>query len=76
MKSLEEIHPYISIHALLAESDQLNAHALSGHFHFYPRSPYGERPGPKSRTPDKYYFYPRSPYGERHCQKMPKTGQY
>ena len=32
---------------------------------FYPRSPCGERPGPKSRTPDKYYFYPRSPYGER-----------
>ena len=33
----------ISIHALLAESDQLNAHTLSGHSHFYPRSPCGER---------------------------------
>ena len=44
MKSLEEIHPYISIHALLAESDNgrksLNALAE----YFYPRSPCGERP--------------------------------
>ena len=34
--------------------------------YFYPRSPCGERPGPKSITPDRYYFYPRSPCGERH----------
>ena len=33
--------------------------------YFYPRSPCGERPGPKSITPDRYYFYPRSPCGER-----------
>ena len=43
----ERYHLYcgadISIHALLAESDQLNAHTLSGHSHFYPRSPCGER---------------------------------
>ena len=37
-----------------------------GRQNFYPRSPCGERPGPKVMTPERYYFYPRSPCGERH----------
>ena len=34
----------ISIHALLAESDDYAAYALQVVAHFYPRSPCGERP--------------------------------
>ena len=33
--------------------------------HFYPRSPYGERPLIFTNTMLNAYFYPRSPYGER-----------
>ena len=33
----------ISIHALLAESDDCNAHGNTSFIHFYPRSPCGER---------------------------------
>ena len=45
MKSLEEIHPYISIHALLAESDNAGKGTNAGKAkNFYPRSPCGERP--------------------------------
>ena len=33
----------ISIHALLAESDHTKGNNLSYYFHFYPRSPCGER---------------------------------
>ena len=35
---------YISIHALLAESDPTVKTGLAYHRHFYPRSPCGERP--------------------------------
>ena len=55
----------ISIHALLAESDDRSP-ILSGHDrNFYPRSPCGERP-----TDGLFFligrnFYPRSPCGER-----------
>ena len=43
----------ISIHALLAESDPVHpGHALPSSFHFYPRSPCGERlPHPGSPRP-------------------------
>ena len=56
----------ISIHALLAESDQV---CICMVYYtckdFYPRSPCGERPsGAKADSPTKY-FYPRSPCGER-----------
>ena len=43
MKSLEEIHPYISIHALLAESDAHQNRINKSLPYFYPRSPCGER---------------------------------
>ena len=55
----------ISIHALLAESDEISTAIAAGRIHFYPRSPCGERP----RKPVLYWappnFYPRSPCGER-----------
>ena len=38
----------ISIHALLAESDVCLNGLLSGRYHFYPRSPCGERPPKKA----------------------------
>ena len=62
----------ISIHALLAESDNMSKSLNAKLEDFYPRSPCGERPGcqrPCERpTRD---FYPRSPCGERrpHGQK-------
>ena len=33
--------------------------------HFYPRSPYGERPSDFKNAKPAKHFYPRSPYGER-----------
>ena len=40
----------ISIHALLAESDDIVAAAeIAGHHNFYPRSPCGERRGMKAK---------------------------
>ena len=56
---------YISIHALLAESDHIHAPNRRPYQHFYPRSPCGERqdrPRPSAGIND---FYPRSPCGER-----------
>ena len=56
----------ISIHALLAESDNLRSCMPTGPRYFYPRSPCGERQKPPlivSANPP--YFYPRSPCGER-----------
>ena len=47
-----ETTPYrvvISIHALLAESDKRGRELLQKLFHFYPRSPCGERP-PRGRS--------------------------
>ena len=44
-------HPRISIHALLAESDQSLQRQRSPHRHFYPRSPCGERPECPSLLP-------------------------
>ena len=61
-KALQKI---ISIHALLAESDQQERGNRKAHVNFYPRSPCGERRSKaksKARLKD---FYPRSPCGER-----------
>ena len=38
----------ISIHALLAESDNVGRVFAKAEFYFYPRSPCGERPGKES----------------------------
>ena len=55
----------ISIHALLTESDR-SSYDLRGRVcHFYPRSPYGERPATSRNNKNNMNFYPRSPYGER-----------
>ena len=57
---------FISIHALLAESDVSHGLGLGEDANFYPRSPCGERPaGSWARVGTKSYFYPRSPCGER-----------
>ena len=57
----------ISIHALLAESDDMKMRMIRASKNFYPRSPCGERRGSQqlSARPTKD-FYPRSPCGERH----------
>ena len=56
----------ISIHALLAESDQLKRAAHPRQKHFYPRSPCGERHCSfRQRHVLTCDFYPRSPCGER-----------
>ena len=65
---------WISIHALLAESDfaitdltllpfDISIHALLAE----------SDPGPNSMTPDRYYFYPRSPCGERPLESWPDS---
>ena len=57
---------YISIHALLAESDAPNHNPCSRSRNFYPRSPCGERLS--ALAPEEnptQHFYPRSPCGER-----------
>ena len=55
----------ISIHALLAESDDLSYDGRRYDFYFYPRSPCGERPNNRTERPEQHDFYPRSPCGER-----------
>ena len=57
--------PGISIHALLAESDEYWVGGYGTANNFYPRSPCGERPRPPATAPTAVYFYPRSPCGER-----------
>ena len=57
---------WISIHALLAESDRARVRARAAEGYFYPRSPCGERPGKHHAVAERHnYFYPRSPCGER-----------
>ena len=47
----------ISIHALLAESDVCHSGVPYGHYHFYPRSPCGERREPTAlRTPHHIFL--------------------
>ena len=55
----------ISIHALLAESDDFRRAVKCGIAYFYPRSPCGERQFRKLLYPGSTNFYPRSPCGER-----------
>ena len=55
----------ISIHALLAESDAVVFGATALAYHFYPRSPCGERHANLRRHCGNDNFYPRSPCGER-----------
>ena len=55
----------ISIHALLAESDQKRPKHQTQTQNFYPRSPCGERLPFVMLSSGKEYFYPRSPCGER-----------
>ena len=55
----------ISIHALLAESDQQKSGDRKAYVDFYPRSPCGERPQCRTLASGIYDFYPRSPCGER-----------
>ena len=57
---------FISIHALLAESDQRYHRQAADRGYFYPRSPCGERlPACWRGCSLRYNFYPRSPCGER-----------
>ena len=55
----------ISIHALLAESDEILYILCWEVINFYPRSPCGERPFTRRTFAYVSYFYPRSPCGER-----------
>ena len=56
---------YISIHALLAESDRAIISNSNSVLDFYPRSPCGERLMVGKPPANSLYFYPRSPCGER-----------
>ena len=55
----------ISIHALLAESDQKLFRIVKPSHNFYPRSPCGERQLALCPLHHQQHFYPRSPCGER-----------
>ena len=56
----------ISIHALLAESDNSSVNTADKEANFYPRSPCGERRwGVRKAVGSLMDFYPRSPCGER-----------
>ena len=55
----------ISIHALLAESDDTGKEFWPSRSNFYPRSPCGERPANRTDPSAILDFYPRSPCGER-----------
>ena len=58
----------ISIHALLAESDNQITLSDDNVVNFYPRSPCGERPHRRrQKVQPSQHFYPRSPCGERHA---------
>ena len=57
----------ISIHALLAESDNVRITHNPGPCYFYPRSPCGERHLQYLCELSLQNFYPRSPCGERQC---------
>ena len=62
---VREIIQWISIHALLAESDRALRQLQSALRHFYPRSPCGERRIIDIINNIIDNFYPRSPCGER-----------
>ena len=60
-----ELLKNISIHAPREGSDRPTAGAPGQSWHFYPRSPRGERHSHSQRLRVQPYFYPRSPRGER-----------
>ena len=60
-----DVENCVSIHALLAESDQAAAAVAFLVARFYPRSPCGERRCGGEATAPTHCFYPRSPCGER-----------
>ena len=65
------MYALISIHALLAESDEGKLDADLWVLYFYPRSPCGERPFKIGENlMDRKDFYPRSPCGERHLNEQ------
>ena len=66
----------ISIHALLAESDQLQGFLLAQGHNFYPRSPCGERLTNALTAFIAPHFYPRSPCGERPDDLGDRLGNY
>ena len=61
----------ISIHALLAESDNCTSIGRPKRLYFYPRSPCGERHTRGCKKMKLNNFYPRSPCGERPCGQLP-----
>ena len=64
---LRLIHDFISIHALLAESDSFTPSGAQHRNNFNPRSPCGERLRVgRPRHGGVHHFNPRSPCGERH----------
>ena len=65
VSSHDTVAVFISIHALLAESDRLDQGSGGRCRHFYPRSPCGERLTDRLCYIIAEQFYPRSPCGER-----------
>ncbi len=61
---------FVSIHALLAESDSMPFSLRFASFSFYPRSPCGERHSMFFATISPSCFYPRSPCGERQAVRQ------
>ena len=77
LQSCVNIQQHISIHALLAESDQTGKTSVNVPCHFYPRSPCGERPNDLCIFGDNsIYFYPRSPCGERPAAPLARRGHW
>ena len=64
----------ISIHALLAESDDPSVMQEIAQQHFYPRSPCGERHPSVMQEIAQQHFYPRSPCGERLTSVVSSAG--
>ena len=64
----------ISIHAPREGSDLRRQTMGNDYYHFYPRSPRGERPTTQSSSALKrWHFYPRSPRGERQAGTTSKS---
>ena len=71
LPGLHAVHADISIHALLAESDQTHRRLLASPFDFYPRSPCGER-RPRSRAVSMMVLF-LSTLSLRRATRMPLT---
>ena len=78
--ALADLRKWISIHALLAESDTRKIRIFDNIFYFYPRSPCGERRFlAKPASTLQKHFYPRSPCGERqqrHRNKLSRNHNF